>query len=60
MDAEWLHSLYTVLAFVTFVVIGLWAWSARNRAGFEEAARLPLLDDDTPAKRVGASREDKA
>jgi cbb3-type cytochrome oxidase subunit 3 len=41
-------------------VIGLWAWSARNRAGFEEAARLPLLDDDMPAKRVGASREDKA
>jgi len=60
MDAEWLHSLYTVLAFVTFVVIGFWAWSARNRASFEEAARLPFLDDDLAAARSQATQENKA
>ena len=48
MDLDWLHSLYTVLALLTFVVIAFWAWSSHNRQGFEEAARLPLLDDETP------------
>lgn len=60
MNVEWLHGVYTLLAFVTFVVIGLWAWSARNRAGFDEAARLPLLDDDMAAARAAATREHKA
>lgn len=45
MDIDFLRSLYTVLALVTFVVIALWAWSGRNRQTFEEAARLPLADD---------------
>jgi len=59
MDVQWLHSLHTVLAFVTFVVIGLWAWSARNRARFDEAARLPFLDDDMAAQPAAATREDE-
>lgn len=59
MHVEWLHSLYTVLAFVTFVAIAFWAWSARNRAGFEEAAWLPLLDDDGAAPRGTAHGESK-
>ncbi len=30
-----------------FVLIGLWAYWGRNRARFDEAARMPL-DDDKP------------
>lgn len=59
MNVEWLHSMYTVLALVTFVVIGLWAWSARNKAGFDEAAHVPFLDDDITANQAPAAREHK-
>jgi len=30
---------------ILFVGIVAWAWSARRRKDFEEAARLPLEDD---------------
>ena len=59
MNVEWLHSLYTVLAFATFVVIALWAWSARNRPDFDEAARLPLLDDEGAARNLVAAGKGK-
>lgn len=39
--------LFTVLAFSGFILIAVWAYSRRNRARFDEAARLPL--DDEPA-----------
>ena len=45
MDIDALRSLMTVLAFGTFVGIVIWAWSARARSGFEEAARLPFEED---------------
>lgn len=46
MDINDLRSLTTVVAFVTFVGIVIWAWSGRNKAAFEEAARLPLDDEE--------------
>lgn len=39
----------TLTAFVSFIGISVWAWSRRNRARFEEAARLPLDDEDSSA-----------
>lgn len=38
----------TVLVFITFVVIVIWAWSSNRTKDFDEAARLPL--DDNNAK----------
>ncbi len=29
-----------------FIGIIVWAWSSKRKPGFEEAARLPLEDDD--------------
>ena len=40
-----LRSIVTVITLITFVGIVIWAWSGRNRARFEEAARLPLESD---------------
>ena len=40
------HIIWTVIAFVVFVGIVLWAFSARQKKRFEEAARLPLDDDE--------------
>ena len=45
MDINDLPSLVTVVSLVTFVGIIVWAWSKKNKAGFDEAARLPFGDD---------------
>ncbi len=48
MDVNELHSLYTVLAFVSFAGIVLWAYSGKRKADFEEAGRLPMTEEDSP------------
>jgi len=45
MDAGFLRGLYTVLMFILFIGVIWWAWSARRKKDFEEAANLPLEDD---------------
>jgi cytochrome c oxidase cbb3-type subunit 4 len=42
-----LRAVTTVLAFVAFVGVVAWAWSRRRRDEFEQAANLPLEEDDT-------------
>ncbi|WP_332671261.1 cbb3-type cytochrome oxidase subunit 3 [Aromatoleum sp.] len=49
MDINDLRSLITVLSLFCFLGICFWAYSRRARAGFEEAAKLPFIDDDAPA-----------
>jgi cytochrome c oxidase cbb3-type subunit 4 len=43
-----LRTIITVVAFVTFLGIVLWAWSGRRQAAFAQASRIPLDDDDLP------------
>ena len=45
MDINLLRSIVTVAALVVFIVIVIWAWSKRNQADFDEAARLPFEQD---------------
>ena len=52
MDIQVWRVSITVIAFILFVGIWIWAWSARHRARFEEAARIPL-DDDMPGTGGG-------
>ena len=47
MDLNDVRVIVTVGSMVLFVAICLWAWSRRNVAAFDEAARLPLREDDT-------------
>ena len=47
MNINDLRSTFTVLLFLVFVGIVWWAYSDRRKAGYAEAARLPL-DDDKP------------
>jgi len=44
MDVNQVRIVVTVLSFVAFVVIWVWAWSRKSQAGFDEAARLPFVD----------------
>ena len=39
------HSVWTVVVFLIFIGIVLWAWSGKRKDRFDEAARLPLEDD---------------
>jgi cytochrome c oxidase cbb3-type subunit 4 len=48
MDINDLRTIFTVLAFGTFVYVVWWAFSSRRKREFEEAANL-ILDDDTPS-----------
>jgi cytochrome c oxidase cbb3-type subunit IV len=42
MDLNLLRSLATVLAFVSFIGLVVWAWSRSRRSAFDEAAHLPF------------------
>ena len=56
MDVNALRSITTMLMFVVFLGIVIWAWSSRRRREFAEAAQVPFLDSEPAA----ALRGDKA
>lgn len=43
-----LRPLITVLSFVCFIAICLWAWSKHARSDFDEAAMIPFRENDRP------------
>ena len=51
MDVNDLRIVVTLLSFVIFIGIVVWAWSARNRQAFDEAAMLPFADEPAPGSR---------
>lgn len=51
VSLETLRSLGTVLAFVAFIAICVWAYSHKRRDAFAEAANLPFADDINAAAR---------
>jgi cytochrome c oxidase cbb3-type subunit 4 len=62
MDINDLRSITTVLMLAVFAGIVWWAYSAKTKAAFEEAGRLPLDDEDSGLIRReghGAGHQDK-
>jgi cytochrome c oxidase cbb3-type subunit 4 len=45
LDINTLRSLATVVSFVVFIGIMVWAWSKRRSDDFAEAANLPFEQD---------------
>ncbi|PCJ37178.1 MAG: CcoQ/FixQ family Cbb3-type cytochrome c oxidase assembly chaperone [Cellvibrionales bacterium] len=45
MDQGTLEGIGTLLAMLAFGAVCVWAYSGRNKAGFDEAAQLPFLDE---------------
>jgi cytochrome c oxidase cbb3-type subunit 4 len=43
-QGDWM-GIATLLAFVAFCGVCVWAWSDRRRARFDEAAQLPFADE---------------
>jgi cytochrome c oxidase cbb3-type subunit 4 len=42
MDITTLRIAATLMCFAAFVGIVVWAWTRRNRARFDQAARIPF------------------
>lgn len=55
MDLITVHSYWTVLMFVAFVGICVWAFSGKRRAELERHARIALDDDEAPTSGGGAN-----
>ena len=45
MDAGFLHGVWTAALLAVFAAIVVWAWSGRRKRDFDEAARLPLVEE---------------
>jgi cytochrome c oxidase cbb3-type subunit IV len=45
MEVNTLREIVTVVSFITFVGILIWAWQHRKTNDFKEAANLPFLED---------------
>ncbi len=48
MDLNDIRSWYTVVLFVVFIGIWVWAWSSKRKNDFNEAANLPLNEPEFP------------
>ncbi len=57
MDLIFLRSLFTVLVFVTFIGIWIWAWSSKRKSSFDEAARLPFVEPEAPVQEKESIHE---
>ncbi len=56
MDVNDLRIAVTVLSFIAFIGIVVWAWSRRNAARFDEAAQLPFIDEKPRSRDEKGSR----
>ncbi len=58
MDLNLMRAIWTAVLFAVFIGIVWWAWSGRRKKDFEEAARLPLDDDQAEQEtaREGGAR----
>ena len=57
MNFSLIHSIWTVMLFMLFIGIIAWAWSTKRKRGFDEAARLPLEDDDAAPARLSGDEQ---
>jgi len=60
MEIGTLRGLGTILVFVAFIGVVLWAYRRRRKKSFDEAANLPFADEPEAKKRdEEASRSKK-
>ena len=59
MDINDVRSLITVVSFIAFLAIVVWAYGSKRKAGFDEAARSVLdeSDDDRVVGKVRGERK---
>ncbi len=57
MEITVFHGLWTAALLVIFVGIVVWAWSGKRKVAFDEAARIPLEDDEMEPGNAGQMRK---
>ena len=57
MDINDVRIVITVVSLAIFIGIIFWAWSAKQRDSFSEAANLPFIDDDIPPQPPTAAEQ---
>jgi cytochrome c oxidase cbb3-type subunit 4 len=60
LDVSVFHGLWTGVLLVIFIGIVVWAWSGKRKRGFDEAAHIPLDDDEmgTPGAETKRNQHD--
>lgn len=56
MDPGTISGIITAVLIIVFIGIVFWAYSRKRRKDFEEAARLPLEDEDHPGEYKDRNR----
>jgi cytochrome c oxidase cbb3-type subunit 4 len=46
------QSIWTLIVMVVFLSIVVWAFSRKRQSAFDEAAQLPIDDDDSVAATI--------
>jgi cytochrome c oxidase cbb3-type subunit 4 len=50
MDMGDFRGVITVVLLILFIALWAWTWSRKRKPEFDEAARLPLEDDETSSQ----------
>ena len=59
MDLGLIRGVITVVLFVAFIGMWIWAWSSKRQSDFEQAANLPLEDEPLMADTTTSGREEQ-
>ncbi|MDX1431498.1 MAG: cbb3-type cytochrome c oxidase subunit 3 [Gammaproteobacteria bacterium] len=59
MDAATFHGIWTAVLLIVFIGIIAWAWSGKRKRDFEQAARIPLEEDEPAGRRTDNETDDK-
>ena len=60
MDMVTFHTIWTVILFVSFIGIIVWAYSKRQKTRFTEAANLVFADDELDKTTLESERSKEA
>lgn len=57
METLSFHSLWTVIIFISFIGIFIWAYSKRREKEFDEAANMIFTEDKKETKGKGEEKK---
>jgi cytochrome c oxidase cbb3-type subunit 4 len=58
MDINTLRSLATLLLFIAFIGVCIWAYSSKRKSSFDDAANLPFADEEQNEDTVNKGKKD--
>jgi cytochrome c oxidase cbb3-type subunit 4 len=51
--------VWTIVVMIIFLAIVFWAWSGRRKESFDEAANIPLEDEDFIEEQASTAENNK-